>query len=73
MWASDGVRLGEYRLEPGKECLTRCKLIGAVTEKIVYRPHREKLPEERQSLTHKFAVGGHEGYITVGLYEDASS
>ena len=40
-----------------------------VTEKIVYKPHRSKLPEERQSLTHKFSVGGHEGYITVGLYE----
>ena len=31
---------------------------------------RRKLPSERQSITHKFAVGGHEGYITVGMYED---
>jgi ribonucleoside-diphosphate reductase alpha chain len=31
---------------------------------------RYKLPPERSSFTHKFAVGGHEGYITVGLYED---
>ncbi|GAB4567760.1 MAG: vitamin B12-dependent ribonucleotide reductase [Haliangiales bacterium] len=31
---------------------------------------RYKLPPERNSFTHKFAVGGHEGYITVGLYED---
>jgi ribonucleoside-diphosphate reductase alpha chain len=30
---------------------------------------RKKLPDERQSLTHKFAVAGHEGYIHVGLYE----
>src|ERR1039457_4004387 len=30
---------------------------------------RRKLPDERRSLTHKFAVGGHEGYIHVGLYE----
>ena len=29
---------------------------------------RHKLPEERMSITHKFNVGGHEGYITVGLY-----
>ena len=43
-----------------------------VTEKIVYKPHRSKLPEERQSLTHKFSVGGHEGYITVGLYESGA-
>ena len=31
---------------------------------------RYKLPNERSSFTHKFSVGGHEGYITVGLYED---
>jgi ribonucleoside-diphosphate reductase alpha chain len=30
---------------------------------------RRKLPDERQSLTHKFSVAGHEGYIHVGLYE----
>jgi ribonucleoside-diphosphate reductase alpha chain len=41
-------------------------------EKIVYRPVRRKLPDERQSLTHKFSIGGHEGYITVGLYEDGT-
>jgi ribonucleoside-diphosphate reductase alpha chain len=33
---------------------------------------RRRLPDERQSLTHKFSVGGHEGYITVGLYEDGT-
>ena len=33
-------------------------------------PHREHLPEERQSITHKFTVGEQEGYLTVGLYED---
>ncbi len=31
---------------------------------------RRKLPSERQSITHKFAIGGHEGYITVGMYDD---
>ncbi len=31
---------------------------------------RRRLPDERQSLTHKFSVGGHEGYITVGMYDD---
>ena len=34
------------------------------------RPRRERLPDTRQSLTHKFSVGGHEGYINVGLYPD---
>jgi len=34
------------------------------------RPRRERLPDTRQSVTHKFSVSGHEGYITVGLYPD---
>jgi ribonucleoside-diphosphate reductase alpha chain len=34
------------------------------------RPFRRKLPDERLAYTHKFSVGGHEGYLTVGLYED---
>jgi ribonucleoside-diphosphate reductase alpha chain len=33
-------------------------------------PRRERLPDTRRSVTHKFSVGGHEGYITVGLYDD---
>ncbi len=41
-------------------------------EKIVYRPVRRKLPDERASITHKFSIGGHEGYITVGLYDDGT-
>jgi ribonucleoside-diphosphate reductase alpha chain len=36
------------------------------------RPYRRRLPDERDSITHKFSVGGHEGYITVGKYEDDS-
>ncbi len=35
-----------------------------------FQPTRRRLPATRQSLTHKFSVGGHEGYITVGLFED---
>ena len=34
------------------------------------RPFRRKLSDERHAFTHKFSVGGHEGYLTVGLYED---
>jgi ribonucleoside-diphosphate reductase alpha chain len=35
-------------------------------------PKRKRMPRERQSLTHKFSIGGHEGYITAGMYEDGS-
>ncbi|HWP57335.1 MAG TPA: vitamin B12-dependent ribonucleotide reductase [Candidatus Acidoferrales bacterium] len=34
------------------------------------RPLRRKLPDERKSITHKFDIAGHEGYITVGMYDD---
>jgi ribonucleoside-diphosphate reductase alpha chain len=34
------------------------------------RPLRHKLPDERRSITHKFDIAGHEGYITAGMYED---
>src|SRR5918996_733081 len=36
------------------------------------RPVRRRMPTERQSLTHKFSIGGHEGYITAGEYEDGT-
>jgi ribonucleoside-diphosphate reductase alpha chain len=35
-------------------------------------PARKKMPRERQSITHKFSIGGHEGYITAGMYEDGT-
>jgi ribonucleoside-diphosphate reductase alpha chain len=35
-------------------------------------PARRRMPRERQSLTHKFSIGGHEGYITAGMYEDGT-
>jgi ribonucleoside-diphosphate reductase alpha chain len=35
-------------------------------------PRRKRMPRERQSLTHKFAIAGHEGYITAGMYEDGT-
>ena len=42
----------------------------AAAKRIRLKPRRERLPDTRQSVTHKFNVTGHEGYITVGLYED---
>ena len=45
-----------------------------VVEKIVYKemPRRRKLPNERLSITHKFSIAGHEGYLHVGMYEDGA-
>ena len=36
----------------------------------VTKPYRRRLPAERTAITHKFEITGHEGYITVGLYDD---
>jgi ribonucleoside-diphosphate reductase alpha chain len=45
-------------------------VVTETVEKIVYKPRRERLPDTRQSLTHKFTIAGHEGYLCVGLYPD---
>src|SRR6266478_4151561 len=37
------------------------------------RAQRRKLPDERKSITHKFSIGGHEGYIIVGMYEEGGT
>jgi ribonucleoside-diphosphate reductase alpha chain len=41
----------------------------AKTEAEEYKPVRHKLPAERRAITHKFSIAGHEGYITVGMYD----
>jgi len=41
----------------------------AEQRELFVRSRRRKMPSERQSITHKFSIGGHEGYITVGMYE----
>jgi ribonucleoside-diphosphate reductase alpha chain len=37
------------------------------------KPKRRRLPDERKSITHKFSVAGHDGYLTVGMYEDGTA
>jgi len=41
-------------------------------EEVVAGPVRKRMPRERESITHKFSIAGHEGYITAGKYEDGS-
>jgi ribonucleoside-diphosphate reductase alpha chain len=48
-------------------------IVAAVTKaKAEAGPARKRMPRERQSITHKFSIGGHEGYITAGMYEDGT-
>ena len=52
--------------------------VDAIVEQAVTKalkeagPRRRRMPVERQSITHKFSIGGHEGYITAGMYEDGT-
>lgn len=54
-------------LSTGKDDKKKAAESGRDDRSIV---RRRKLPDERQALTHKFSINGHEGYITVGMYED---
>ena len=61
-------RDGSKRTQPlnaGKE-----KAVNNVVSLEDRRPIRRKLPDERDAVTHKFSIAGHEGYLTVGLYEE---
>jgi len=46
------------------------RTVEKIVERVVERPMRRRLPDTRASRTHKFNVAGHEGYLTVGLYDD---
>ncbi|HXF58393.1 MAG TPA: vitamin B12-dependent ribonucleotide reductase [Candidatus Saccharimonadales bacterium] len=45
---------------------------GAAKLAVVAQPRRKRLPDERKSITHKFSVQGHDGYVTVGMYDDGT-
>ncbi|HEX8085476.1 MAG TPA: vitamin B12-dependent ribonucleotide reductase [Solirubrobacteraceae bacterium] len=62
--------------KPGAE-FTQADIDAAVADalagvKAEIGPVRRRMPRERQSITHKFSIGGHEGYITAGMYEDGT-
>jgi len=48
------------------------RIVERIVEKVVERPLRRRLPDTRASITHKFDISGHEGYITAGLFEDGT-
>jgi ribonucleoside-diphosphate reductase alpha chain len=52
---------------------TQAEIDKAVAQALAQAgPRRRRMPRERQSITHKFSIGGHEGYITAGMYEDGT-
>jgi ribonucleoside-diphosphate reductase alpha chain len=72
----EGWRLGLKALAIYRDGSKESQPLSTSTEgdkaaaKTTAAPRRERLPDTRRSVTHKFNVGGHEGYITVGLYDD---
>ncbi|MGH2947642.1 MAG: LAGLIDADG family homing endonuclease [Solirubrobacteraceae bacterium] len=71
----------EAALSAGEEVFTAAEVEAKVEEAVakalagaggVAGPARRRMPRERKSLTHKFSLGGHEGYITAGMYDDGS-
>jgi ribonucleoside-diphosphate reductase alpha chain len=67
-------RDGSKRTQPLNTSKQAILNAGVVTQAgvaaVAAQPVRRKLPDERQAITHKFDIAGHEGYITVGLFED---
>ncbi|TMF96175.1 MAG: vitamin B12-dependent ribonucleotide reductase [Chloroflexi bacterium] len=65
-------RDGCKRSQPLSTSLDKDDKKSAVSADVEYRAMRRKLPDERKAVTHKFDIAGHEGYLTVGLYEDGT-
>jgi ribonucleoside-diphosphate reductase alpha chain len=74
----DEEHLSEARAEVAEEVhaameaasLSDTAVLAGVVGRVQHRPMRRRLPDTRRSLTHKFNIAGHEGYLTVGLYDD---
>jgi ribonucleoside-diphosphate reductase alpha chain len=62
-------RDGSKRTQPLNTARDKEKIAAAAVDP---GPRRRKLPDERHAFTHKFDIAGHEGYITVGLFEDGT-
>jgi ribonucleoside-diphosphate reductase alpha chain len=63
-------RDGCKRSQPLSTAKETAEPSAGTEERDEIRPARRKLPDERRAITHKFSIAGHEGYITVGMYED---
>ena len=74
----DGSKTAQALRTDAQQGVTEPADVDAIVEQAVGKalaeagPRRKRMPRERQSITHKFSIGGHEGYITAGMYEDGS-
>jgi len=65
-------RDGCKRSQPLSTSLDKEKKKAVAADQVDYRVVRHKLPDERKAVTHKFDIQGHEGYLTVGMFEDGT-
>ncbi|HET8568864.1 MAG TPA: LAGLIDADG family homing endonuclease [Candidatus Limnocylindria bacterium] len=67
-------RDGSKKTQPlsTKDSSSNQKVAEVIRETVLVARERRRLPDTRASLTHKFSIEGHEGYITVGLFEDGT-
>jgi ribonucleoside-diphosphate reductase alpha chain len=66
--------MGSSETPAGEQSEETKRLLGRIGElerevSTLQQPSRQRMPDTRVSLTHKFEIAGHEGYVTVGLYE----
>ena len=65
-------RDGSKRTQPLNTSRDAKTGMTGMVEGLLGQPVRRRLPDERQAITHKFEIAGHEGYITIGLFEDGA-
>lgn len=65
----ESEKLKVESVEEFKEVIETVKVPTAPTG---FAPRRRRMPDERRSITHRFSIGAHKGYITVGLYDDGT-
>ncbi len=74
----DGSKTAQALRTDAQQAVDEPADVDAIVEQAVSKalaeagPRRKRMPRERESITHKFSIGGHEGYITAGKYEDGS-
>ncbi len=77
----EGDDAGRYVTPDGEKLVPELQISAIVDDAVAEAikqtredagPQRRRMPRERQSITHKFSLGGHEGYITAGMYDDGT-
>ena len=70
----DGCKMSQALNTQSDKKEEKEKVEVQIVEKIVLKemPRRRKMPDERMSITHKFSIAGHDGYLHVGMWDDGT-